>query len=58
MAFGQIIINRDGVTRVEQFFRANRADISRAAGDKNIHVGAEGRREGLSAQWGKWGSGW
>ena len=38
MAFGEIVINRDLMPRVEQFFRANRADVARAAGDKYIHA--------------------
>jgi hypothetical protein len=37
MAFGKVVINRDGVSGIEQFLGANRADVARAAGDKNVH---------------------
>ena len=38
MAFGEIVIDRDLVPGVEQFFRANGADVAGAAGDKNVHA--------------------
>ena len=38
MAFREVVINRDLMAGVEQFFRANRADITGAAGDKNVHA--------------------
>jgi hypothetical protein len=40
MAFGQIVIDRDLMPGVEQFFRANRADVARTAGDKDVHAGS------------------
>jgi hypothetical protein len=38
MAFCEIVIDRDLMSRVEQFLGANRANISGAAGDKNVHA--------------------
>ena len=38
MAFGEVVVNRDLMAGVEQFFRADRADVTRAAGDKNVHA--------------------
>ena len=37
VAFGQIVVNRDGVTGVEEFLDANRADVTRAARDEDVH---------------------
>ena len=37
VAFGEVVVNRDLVPRVEQFFRANGPDITGAAGDENVH---------------------
>ena len=36
MAFGEVVIDRDGMSGVQQFFGADGADVTRAAGDKNI----------------------
>jgi hypothetical protein len=38
MAFGEVIIDRDVMIGVEQFFRANRPDVARAARDKYFHA--------------------
>jgi hypothetical protein len=38
MAFGEVIVNRDLVSGVEEFLRADGADVTRAAGDENIHA--------------------
>jgi hypothetical protein len=38
MAFGEIVIDRDVVSGVEQFLRANGPDVSGATGDKNVHA--------------------
>ena len=38
MAFGEVVINRDLMAGVEQFFRANGTDVAGAAGDKNVHA--------------------
>ncbi len=37
MALGQVVINRYGVSGIEQFLNANGTDIARAASDKSIH---------------------
>jgi hypothetical protein len=47
VAFGEIVIDRDLMSGIEQFFRANGADVTRAAGDQNVHVKTmEGKRRG------------
>jgi hypothetical protein len=38
MTFSQVVINRDLMTRIEEFFGADRTDITSAAGDKNVHA--------------------
>jgi hypothetical protein len=38
VAFREVVINRDLMAGVEEFFRANRTDMTGAAGDKNIHT--------------------
>ena len=38
MAFGEIVIDCDLMAGVQQFFRANGADITGAAGDEDIHA--------------------
>jgi hypothetical protein len=38
MAFAEIVINRDLMAGVEQFFRADGTNIAGAAGDKNVHA--------------------
>jgi hypothetical protein len=38
MAFGEIVINRDRMAGTKQFFRANGANVTRAAGDKDVHA--------------------
>ena len=38
MAFGEIVINRDRMAGTKQFFRANGADVTRAAGDEDVHA--------------------
>jgi hypothetical protein len=38
MSLGEIVVNGDLMSGVEQFFRADRTDVARAAGDKNIHA--------------------
>src|SRR5438445_5417180 len=40
MPLAQIIINGHFMAGIEQFFRANRSDVSRSAGDKDVHAGA------------------
>src|SRR5437660_12351491 len=40
MPLAQIIINGHFMAGIEQFFRANRSDVSSPAGDKNVHAGA------------------
>src|SRR6266446_2162200 len=37
MAFAQIVKDRDFVAFIQQLFRANTADVTRAAGDENSH---------------------
>jgi hypothetical protein len=38
MAFREVVINRDLMAGVEQFFRANGTDITGTAGDKDVHA--------------------
>jgi hypothetical protein len=38
MAFREVVINRDLMSGVEQFFRADGTNITGTAGDKNIHA--------------------
>ena len=37
MTFGEIIINRDLMAGVEEFFHADGTDITGTAGDKDVH---------------------
>ncbi len=37
MAFSKIIVNRYRMSGIEQFFRANGADVTRTSGNQNIH---------------------
>ncbi len=50
MAFGEVVIDGDFVARVQQFLDANRADVTSAAGNKDIH-GPKTKRSGAAAQW-------
>ena len=38
MPLGKIVVNADFMSGVEEFLHADRANISRSAGDKHIHV--------------------
>jgi hypothetical protein len=38
MTFGQIVIDRDLMSCVEKFFRANGTDVACAAGDEYVHA--------------------
>jgi len=38
MTFGEIVIDRDLVSGLKQFLRANGTDVAGAAGDKYVHA--------------------
>jgi hypothetical protein len=40
VAFGEIVIDRDSMSGIEQFFRANGSNITGTAGDKDVHAGS------------------
>ena len=51
MTFGEIVIDRDLVPGVEQFFGADGTDVAGAAGDKNVHAPTmEGVRAGSKSK--------